>query len=191
MNDENDNFTNFLDEMDDVKQLTQDKHSSIQKREDTALNDRYRQKAATQKKSPYANFLTDGDVPPVEPNEILSYKLSGIQPQVFKNLRQAKYQFDYHLDLHRYTVKEARDAIFKLINSAHIEDYRCFLVTHGKGERSKEPAKLKAYVNHWLRQIEQIVAFHSAMPKHGGTGSTYVLLKKPKQKRRINQAKYK
>jgi DNA-nicking Smr family endonuclease len=188
MNDHSDTNQSFLAEMQGVKPIEQDKIEKIRK--NVVSNSSYRQKAAVKKESKYQNFLTDGDVVRVQPNDVLSYKISGIQPLVFKNLRNAKYQFDYHLDLHRYTIQRAREAVFRLISSGEIEDLRCFLITHGKGERSSEPAKLKSYVNHWLQQIDQVVAFHSALPRHGGTGSVYVLLKKPKQKKQINQVKY-
>ena len=187
----NSEFTaNFLDEMQDITPLTQDKIHISSQSDSAEGTGKYRRKAAETSQDRYENFLSDGEVEPVEPNEVLSFKISGIQPQVFKSLKQAKYKFDYHLDLHRYSVKQAREAIFKLISSAEVEDFRCFLITHGKGERSATPARLKSYINHWLKQIDQVVAFHSALARHGGNGSVYVLLKKPKQKRRINQAKY-
>jgi len=187
---ENDTANSFLEEMKDVDPLSQDKvvHQRSSNTSEESID--YRRKAAAKKLSVYENFLTDGEVEPVEPQEVLSFKISGIQPNVFKNLKQAKYKFDYHLDLHRMSVSQARNAVFQLINSAEVEELRCFLITHGKGERSKQPAKLKSYVNHWMKQIDQVVAFHSAQPNHGGTGSIYVLLKKPKQKRKINQSKY-
>jgi len=188
MNDHSDTNQSFLAEMQGVKPIEQDKIEKVRKK--VVSNSSYRQKAAVKKESKYQNFLTDGDVVRVQPNDVLNYKISGIQPLVFKSLRNAKYQFDYHLDLHRYTIQQAREAVFRLISSGEIEDLRCFLITHGKGERSSEPAKLKSYVNHWLQQIDQVVAFHSALPRHGGTGSVYVLLKKPKQKKQINQVKY-
>ena len=190
MKDEYEQSQDFFDEMRGVKPLTQDKVEQVNLNKKTTTNVTYRQKAAVRRDLKYRNFLTDGDVEQVLPNDVLDYKISGIQPLVYKNLRTAKYQFDYHLDLHRYTIKQAREAIFELISSGEIEDLRCFLITHGKGERSNTPAKLKSYVNHWLKQIDQVVAFHSALPRHGGTGSVYVLLKKPKQKKHINQIKY-
>jgi len=185
-----DESSSFLEEMQGVVKLEQDKISSRTNPEKAQQSIDYRRNAAEKHAEKYENFLTDGEVEQVEPEEILSFKISGIQPNVFKNLKNAKYRFDYHLDLHRMNVKQARNAVYKLISSAEVEDFRCFLITHGKGERSEQPAKLKSYVNHWLKQIEQVVAFHSALAKHGGAGSVYVLLKKPKQKRKINQVKY-
>jgi len=187
---ESDQTSSFLQEMQGVEKMSQDKIVSHSQSDQVQQSLNYRRNAAEKHAAKYENFLTDGEVEQVEPQEVLSFKISGIQPNVFKNLKKAKYRFDYHLDLHRMSVKQARDAIFKLINSAEVEDFRCFLITHGKGERSEQPAKLKSYVNHWLKQIEQVVAFHSALTKHGGAGSVYVLLKKSKQKRKINQVKY-
>ncbi len=184
------NDSTFLDEMLGVKKINQDKIASLASNSSIDQSISYRQKAAETQPLKYENFLTDGEVDQVSPQEVLSFKTSGIQPNVFKNLKKAKYAFDYHLDLHRMTVNQARQVIYTLVSSAEVEDFRCLLITHGKGERSPQPAKLKSYVNHWLRQIEQVIAFHSALPKHGGTGSLYVLLKKPKETRKINQVKY-
>ncbi len=185
-----DHIDGFLDQMQGVKKLSQDKVLSQTNIGKTLQSLNYRREAAEKLSSKYQNFLTDGQVEAVEPQEILSFKTSGIQPNVFKNLKKARYSFDYHLDLHRMSVSQARQIIYQLISSSEVEDFRCLLITHGKGERSQQPAKLKSYVNHWLRQIEQVIAFHSALPKHGGAGSVYVLLKKPKENRKINQIKY-
>ncbi|HET8706021.1 MAG TPA: Smr/MutS family protein, partial [Pseudomonadales bacterium] len=40
----------------------------------------------------------------------------------------------------------------------------------------REPI-LKSSVNHWLRQLPQVLAFCSAQPKDGGLGAVYVLVK--------------
>lgn len=179
----------FFQEMADVKPIKQDKvNSPAQQKEE--LNAVYRQKVAQSFGKAEQNFLTDGDVPPVEPQAILEFKVSGVQPLVFKKLRQGKYDIDFHLDLHRKTVAEARNEVFHLIRDADRLNYRTLLITHGKGIKSNPPAKLKSYVNYWLQQIDVVIGFHSAIAKHGGTGSVYVLLKKPQQPNQINQAKY-
>jgi len=108
---------------------------------------------------------------------------------VFKKLRQNRYNFDFHLDLHRRTVAEARKDVYQLLKNSARFNYRTLLITHGKGLKSNPPARLKSYLNHWLKQVDIVLAFHSAQPQHGGTGSVYVLLKKP-QEDKINPAKY-
>jgi DNA-nicking Smr family endonuclease len=71
-------------------------------------------------------------------------------------------------------------ALKRFIGDCHHHSIRCALITHGKGEGRQEPAKLKSCVNHWLRQLDQVLAFHSAQKQHGGLGATYVLIKKDK-----------
>ncbi len=182
--------TTFFEEIKDIKPIPQDKIISQPESSISTQSIQYRKKAALSKDGKYDNFLTDGEIELVEPNAVLSFKISGIQPNVFKNLRRAKYEFDYHLDLHRLTVEQARNRIYKLISNAEVEDFRCLRITHGKGEKNARPARLKSYVNHWLKQVEQVIAFHSALPQHGGLGSVYVLLKKPKHQKDINQVEY-
>jgi len=185
----NTDSADFFQEMADVKPLNQDK-IAVTNTSEPSINTPYRQKVAQSFGQKDRNFLTDGEVSPVEPEEILTFKLDGVQPGVFKKLRQGKYGVDFHLDLHRKTVLEARQEVYQLLRSADKSNLRTLLITHGKGVQSNPPAKLKSYVNHWLRQVDIVVAFHSAQPQHGGSGSVYVLLKKPSQPNRINQAKY-
>jgi len=37
---------------------------------------------------------------------------------------------------------------------------------------------VKSHVNTWLRQHLQVLGFASCLPRHGGTGAIYVLLKR-------------
>ena len=57
------------------------------------------------------------------------------------------------------------------------------LITHGKGELRDKPALLKSCVNHWLKELDSVLAFHSAQPHHGGSGASYVMLRKSSNKR--------
>jgi DNA-nicking Smr family endonuclease len=45
---------------------------------------------------------------------------------------------------------------------------------------------LKHVVNHWLRRMDDVIAFASARPVDGGTGAAYVLLA-PARTRRTRQ----
>ncbi|WP_246722603.1 DNA endonuclease SmrA [Aliikangiella sp. G2MR2-5] len=170
--------SDFLSEMAGVRPIKQDKVHQLKKPGED-INTPYRQKIAESFARKDKNFLTDGEVPPVEPEEILEFKLDGVQPGVYKKLRQGKYGFDFHLDLHRKTVAEARNEVYHLLRTANSLNRRVLLITHGKGIMSTPPARLKSYVNYWLRQVDVVIAFHSAQPNHGGAGSVYVLLKKP------------
>jgi len=125
-------------------------------------------------------------IPMVKPRDVLEFKRDGVQHGVYKNLRLGKYPIDSRLDLHRLTVEQARQAVFQFIRDCVRHDIRCALITHGRGENREKPALLKSCVNQWLRQLEAVLAFHSAQPQHGGTGATYVMLRKSEQKRTEN-----
>ena len=54
-------------------------------------------------------------IPPVKPRDVLSFKRSGVQHGVFKNLRMGNYLVDSRLDLHRLTVEQARQQVYLFI----------------------------------------------------------------------------
>ena len=138
-----------------------------------------RRKAAQQERTVDNNFLDPATViQPVDPYDYLAFSRPGVQHGVYKNLRQGKYDIQSRLDLHRHTVEQARVALHSFIIDCQTHGVRCALVTHGKGEGREQPARLKSCVNHWLRQFDQVLAFHSAQKQHGGAGSTYILIKK-------------
>jgi DNA-nicking Smr family endonuclease len=138
-----------------------------------------RRKAAQRDETLYANELaTAGEIKQLDPFDILSFTRPGVQHGVFKNLRLGKYDIHSALDLHGKTVEQSRQAVWGFIKDCCKQGVRCGLITHGKGQGREEPAKLKSCVNHWLPQIDAILAFHSAQKQHGGLGATYVLFKK-------------
>ncbi|TMO58770.1 Smr/MutS family protein, partial [Pseudoalteromonas aurantia] len=49
---------------------------------------------------------------------------------------------------------------------------------------------LKSYTNKWLQEMPQVLAFHSALKCHGGSGSTYVLLRKSDEKKQENRERH-
>lgn len=146
-----------------------------------------RRRAAQQEIAKDADGLTSEEyIPMVEPRDVLEFKREGVQYGVFKNLRQGKYHIDSRLDLHRLTVEQARQQVYQFIRDCLKHDIRCGLITHGRGENRDKPALLKSCTNQWLRQLDEVLAFHSAQPQHGGTGATYVMLRKNEQKRTEN-----
>jgi DNA-nicking Smr family endonuclease len=124
------------------------------------------------------NYLTLGEVPQLNPREILEWKKDGVQHGVFSRLKAGKYPIEGWLDLHRHTVKESRAELFKFLNLAFEKRWRTVSISHGRGEKSATPARIKSYVAAWLTRIPEVIAFHSAQNNQGGTGAVYVLLKK-------------
>ena len=154
-----------------------------------------RRKAAQEEVVAESNILDPASIiEQVDPLAYLEFVRPGVQHGVYKNLRLGKYEIQSRLDLHRHTVEQARNALWLVVDDCHKHGVRCALVTHGKGEGREQPARLKSCVNHWLRQFDQVLAFHSAQKTHGGVGATYILVKKDSAARRetgdkINQAK--
>ncbi|MCL1046779.1 DNA endonuclease SmrA [Shewanella sp. 1_MG-2023] len=121
---------------------------------------------------------------PVEPEEIISYKINGVQEEVFRHLRLGKYKTKSVIDLHAYRLVQARELLIDAVLQAYGRGERNILVIHGKGFKSKPFAGLmKSAVNHWLVQLEEVQAFHSATREQGGTGALFVMLVKSEQQR--------
>ena len=139
------------------------------------------------------NSLVDEGVEPLDAWYVLAFKRPGIQHGVYKKLRQGRYEIDARLDLHRLSVKQARMDVHSFIQDAMQYGLRTVLILHGKGQRKTEQEKtdvLKGCVQHWLQELEEVQAFHSAQPVHGGTGAVYVLLRKSLQKKRENRERF-
>ncbi len=110
--------------------------------------------------------------------DVLSFSRSGLQHNVLKKLRQGKYPIEHILDLHGLTVVEARHELLGFFGECEVSGTRHAIIIHGKGFRSKDKPVIKPMVNRWLRAVDNVLAFHSAQPKDGGSGAVYVLLKK-------------
>jgi DNA-nicking Smr family endonuclease len=110
--------------------------------------------------------------------DILSFSRSGLQHSAFKKLRQGKNPVEHELDLHGLTVEQARSALIEFLDECESAGIRHAIIVHGKGFRSRDKPVIKPLVNRWLRDSENVLAFHSAQPKDGGGGAVYVLFKK-------------
>lgn len=131
------------------------------------------------------------DVPQVYgPHDSLEFRRDGVQHGVFRKLKQGGYALESRLDLHRMVVEEARRAVFGFINDCYENDLRTVLVLHGKGERSETPARLKNCVAFWLKELETVQAYCSALPQHGGTGAVYLMLRKSERSRQRNAEQF-
>lgn len=115
----------------------------------------------------------------LETGEELSFCRPGISIHTMRSLRRGRYAIKDELDLHGLTSEQAHKALRTfLVNCVHTGS-RCVRIVHGKGLRSgaRGPV-LKASVNRWLRQWDEVLAFVSAPSRDGGTGALYVLLRR-------------
>ncbi|MEH6568128.1 MAG: DNA endonuclease SmrA [Halioglobus sp.] len=182
----------FQQEMAGVKPLERERrvplHSGVRADDDPSLA--ARRLAAVELPGEDRNILAQEGVAPLDAWFVLDYKRPGVQNGVFRKLKQGRYEADAHLDLHRMTVAIARRELFDFVEEAQALGLRTVLLIHGKGESKAEREKssiLKGCVNHWLPQLPPVQAFHSAQPRHGGTGAVYVLLQKSEEMKRKNR----
>ncbi len=136
------------------------------------------------------NYLTLADVKQLAPHELVSWKKDGVQDGVFRKLRLGQYPVDGHLDLHRKTVKQARDELFAFTRMALAKGWRCVLINHGRGERSPTPARIKSYTIAWLAQMPEVLAYHHPERRYGGAGAVFVLLRKSAALREQNRERH-
>ena len=115
----------------------------------------------------------------LESGEELLFRRSGVPANVFNQLRRGRYAIKAEIDLHGMTSNEAHGELRKFLAESVSAGLPCVRVIHGKGLRSgaRGPV-LKASVNRWLRQWDDVLAFVSAPTRDGGTGAVYVLLRR-------------
>ena len=179
----------FREAMADVMPIESKRAVGGAPRKEPTIGQRQRQEAAVAsgKQEADPNYLTLGEVRGVAPHDVLGWKLDGVQDAVFKKLRLGKYAIESTLDLHRKTVKEAREELFRFLNLAMAKEWRCVLISHGRGENSETPARIKSFVAHWLVEAPNVIAYHSAQRQHGGAGTTYVLMRKSSKAKEDNR----
>ncbi|MFQ3250170.1 MAG: DNA-nicking Smr family endonuclease [Glaciecola sp.] len=181
------NFS-FLEEMSDVKPLSQPDKVALSGKSAETLAQRLKREALIMEQEKDDNGLTIEKVEPLDPYDFIEYKQDGVQQGVYKNLRLGKYQIESSLNITNMKFDEARLTLYKTIKDCHERGVRSLLLQHGLGLKSKPfPAFLKSYVNQWLRQIDMVIAFHTAQKQHGGLGAVYVLMKKHPNQKLINR----
>jgi DNA-nicking Smr family endonuclease len=183
----------FLSEMADVKPIATEAKVRLQRDSARDAARELRREAAVTHRGRDTNPLADEGVRPLDPWYVLEFKRPGIQNGVYRKLKQGRYPADARLDLHRMTVARARREIYDFVNECHALGLRSVLIVHGKGDRSPDRdavGVLKGFVDHWLRELEPVQAFHSAHPAAGGTGAVFVLLSKSEEKKRENRERF-
>lgn len=182
-----DNDICFDQLMTDVTPIKQgDRVASVKPKQ--TLAQALKREALERERNPNQNYLSVETVEPLDPYDILEYKKAGVQEGVYKNLRLGKYRIDSVLNIQNRKLEQARTAVFETIKRCYECGTRTLLIKHGLGLNQKPfPAFIKSYVNQWLRQMPEILAFHSAASAHGGTASVYVFIKKNNQQKAENR----
>lgn len=137
------------------------------------------------------NPLTTGYLTIVPLTTPLEFKAEGIQQGVLEKLRMGKYAQNATLNLIRQPVESCRQQLFTFMLQAEQENYRNLLIVHGKGREEGSHANIvRSYLDRWLQQFEQVQAYCTAQPHHGGSGACYVGLRKSEQARLENRERH-
>jgi DNA-nicking Smr family endonuclease len=186
-----DEFDLFLQEMGDVKPLSQDAVLLQNGDFSPSIAQLARRKAAEQEMEYDPHYLSMEYVDLVKPDDIFAYCKDGVQQGVYRNLRLGKYQCDATLNLLGKTLQEARSQLQQFINDCHRRGVRTLLIQHGMGRNSKpHPAILRSYVFKWLPSFTEVLAAHTAQRQHGSYSATYVLLQKNAEQKRENRERH-
>lgn len=174
----------FRELMQDVQPIKYDKADLQVAASKDQVNLNARRLAATQDNpSQLLDGLSDGQVKPVNPGEALTFHLPDLPWRQLQALKKGQIAWQEGLDLHGYTLEEARQELTKFIREGLNQGFRCLLLVHGKAyNRAGETPSIKSHINAWLRQMPDVLAFTSALPADGGTGAVYILLKSSKRR---------
>lgn len=104
----------------------------------------------------------------------IAYNAGGIRVKTLKQLRKGQVNVQGTIDLHGMNQATAYGCLMDFINQATHNNWRCIRVIHGKGS---EQAILKNCCYQWLKESYAVLAMQSCIPKDGGTGAIYVLLR--------------
>ncbi|OUU79219.1 MAG: hypothetical protein CBC38_05600 [Gammaproteobacteria bacterium TMED78] len=175
----NDDEKNLFNEaMKNVRPLNKDKSIFINN------SSKIKKKIQSQRRKNINNNTSMMDIK-ISSNEIeqlgneISFCRSGVSKKIFNKLKSGKYIIQSEIDLHGYTTRQAKIILKEFIRDSLINSFGCVRVVHGKGLGSgPEGPILKYYVQRWLGQWDEVLAFITARANDGGSGALYVLLKK-------------
>jgi DNA-nicking Smr family endonuclease len=169
----------FAQAMQGIEPLRQDKikhtNSPIRKAKDKS----YHREQATADISDVIDGLSTQSVNSVDSDQALNFACTGLQLKTINKLRKGHLPWEQGIDLHGLSVEQARSELSHFIRNSHHQNKHVVLVVHGKAySQSGSIPVIKSYVNDWLRQLNEVLAFSSAQAKDGGTGALYVLLRR-------------
>ncbi|MDR1487646.1 MAG: Smr/MutS family protein [Deltaproteobacteria bacterium] len=115
-------------------------------------------------------------------DECIEAHVRGFPPGLMNQLKQGRFPIQDHLDLHGMTLLEAENAINEFIAKSVSLGRSCLLLIHGRGHRSPNGIPV---IKHNLETLllkrpvkKYLLAFTTARPIDGGSGASYILLRK-------------
>lgn len=120
----------------------------------------------------------------LNPADPVAWKRDGVQEGVYRNLRLGKYSADARLDLLNRSLAESVEEVPSFVKQCHKLGLRTVVINHGRGKHANSTQNiLKSCLVLWLPKIDEVLAFHSTQPQHGGVAAIYLLLRKNEQQR--------
>jgi DNA-nicking Smr family endonuclease len=120
-------------------------------------------------------------------HEFITGQVRGLDAKIFRKLRTGEYSVQGHLDLHGMNADQAKIAVIDFLRRSYMEGKRCVLLIPGRGKNSPfGQGVLRQELTSWLTQapLKRIVlAFTTALPKHGGSGAVYLLMRQVRKDR--------
>jgi len=176
---QDDDFSLFKSAVHGVKPIKHDRADTGKPRSNKAQIATRRANAVISDSEIRIDGLSDQFVIDVAAEDELYWARDGVQDSQIRKLKAGQISFEGSLDLHGLSVEKARELLWDFLAEAGKFEIRCVRVTHGKAARvdGKRPM-IKSHVNTWLRQHAQVLGFSSCLPRHGGTGAVYVMLKR-------------
>lgn len=107
--------------------------------------------------------------------EFLSFKRPGVQDTVLRRLKRGQIAVQREMDLHGFTVAQAKRETQLFLHHAQLDTLRCVRLIHGKGH-AERPSRIKSMLDQYLRHRREVLAFCSSRPERGGTGALDILL---------------
>jgi len=118
----------------------------------------------------------------------LSFEKTNINKKIKKNI----IKINKKIDLHGYSLNEAKNIFEQTINECFTSQKRCILFITGKGVHKKNDdsyekklfyGKIRTEFFDWVREkkfTNKILSFEQANPEHGGDGAFLIYLRKNK-----------
>jgi len=114
-----------------------------------------------------------------ETHEEIWFSRGSISKRTLRQLKRGEFAIEAEIDLHGMRLAEARSELQLFLRECLEQRVASVRIVHGKGTRSgPEGPILKPSVHHWLSLWDEVLAFASAQPQHGGNGAVYVLLRR-------------
>jgi len=117
----------------------------------------------------------------------------GVDPNVFRAIRRRRLRVEDSIDLHGMTQAMAHVELLRFLRDRASRNMKCVLVITGKGGRpnlkphdpwvDRDIGVLRDALPRWLTApefAEVVIGTFVALPRDGGDGARYVLLRRPR-----------